>query len=376
MKIFLVITSLGVGGAERLLTSLADRYVAMGHEVMLVRFFGDAELKPCDERVILRNLHMRRGPLSVIIALWQFRKILRSFRPDVVNSHLVHPNILIRLLRLVTPMPRLVSSAHCSTNEGGRGRMQAYRLTDRLADISTNVSHEAVEAFEQQGALRPGRMVAIHNGIDTAAFTFDPAARERVRTKLGLDEVTPLLLAVARLWEQKDYPNLLRAFAGLEGGPLPPRLAIAGDGPLRGKLEAMAGSLGVADRVHFIGVRHDVPALMAACDVFVLSSAWEGFGLVVAEAMACGRTVVATDCGGVREVVGDAGFLVPPRNAEALAEAMGRALRLSDDERERLRVAARERILARFSLDAMADRYLAVYRDDDLSDQQQLQVTE
>jgi glycosyltransferase involved in cell wall biosynthesis len=75
-------------------------------------------------------------------------------------------------------------------------------------------------------------------------------------------------------------------------------------------------------------------------------------------------------------VVGDAGFLVPPRNAEALAEAMGRALRLSDDERERLRVAARERILARFSLDAMADRYLAVYRDDDLSDQQQLQVTE
>jgi glycosyltransferase involved in cell wall biosynthesis len=114
---------------------------------------------------------------------------------------------------------------------------------------------------------------------------------------------------------------------------------------------------------------------MAASDVFVLASAWEGFGLVVAEAMACGRVVVATDCGGVREVVGDAGFLVPPRNAEALAKAMGRALRLSDDEHERLGVAARERVLARFSLDVMADRYLAVYRDDDLSDQQQLQGT-
>jgi len=374
MKILLVITSLGVGGAERLVTGLADHFAAAGHEVLLVRFFGDAELRPSDPRVRLENLQMRRSLLGVLAAMVRFRRLVRSFRPDVVNSHLVHANILTRLLRLVTPMPRLISSAH-NTNEEGRGRMRAYRLTDRLANISTNVSAEAVGAFEQQGALRPGRMVAIHNGIDTAAFTFDPAARERVRTELNLDEAAPLLLAVGRLWEQKDYPNLLRAFAGLEGGPVPPQLAIVGDGPLRGELEAMAGSLGVADRVHFLGVRHDVPALMAASDVFVLASAWEGFGLVVAEAMACGRVVVATDCGGVREVVGDAGFLVPPRNAEALAKAMGRALRLSDDEHERLGVAARERVLARFSLDVMADRYLAVYRDDDLSDQQQLQGT-
>lgn len=98
----------------------------------------------------------------------------------MINSHLVHANILTRLLRLAAPLPRLVSSAH-NTNEEGCGRMVAYRLTDRLADISTNVSEEAVAAFEQQGALRRGRMIAIHNGIDTEAFTFDPAGRERVR---------------------------------------------------------------------------------------------------------------------------------------------------------------------------------------------------
>ena len=374
MKVLLTITSLGVGGAERLVTGLADHFAAAGHEVVLVRFHGDAELSPTDPRVRLENLQMRRSPLGVLAAMVRFRRLVCSFRPDVVNSHMVHPNILTRLLRLVTPMPRLISSAH-NTNEQGRGRMLAYRLTDRLANISTNVSDEAVEAFKQQGALRPGRMVTIHNGIDTAAFTFDSAARERVRIELSVDEAAPLLLAVGRLWEPKDYPNLLRAFAGLEGGPVAHRLAIVGDGPLREELEAMAVSLGVTDRVHFLGVRHDVPALMAASDVFVLSSAWEGFGLVIAEAMACGRVVVATDCGGVREVVGDAGFLVPPRNAEALAKAMGRALRLSDDEHERLGVAARERVLARFSLDVMADRYLAVYRDDDLSDQQQLQGT-
>jgi glycosyltransferase involved in cell wall biosynthesis len=374
MKILLVITSLGVGGAERLVTGLADHFADVGHEVLLVRFFGDAELRPSDPRVRLENLQMRRSPLGVLAAMVRFRRLVRSFRPDVVNSHMVHPNILTRLLRLVTPMPRLVSSAH-STNEGGRTRMLAYRLTDRLADISTNVSDEAVEAFEQQGALRPGRMVTIHNGIDTAAFTFDPAARERVRSEVSLDETVPLLLAVGRLWEQKDYPNLLRAFVGLEVCPVPPQLAIVGDGPLRGELKALVEPLGMADRVHFLGVRHDVPALMAASDVFVLSSAWEGFGLVVTEAMACGRVVVATDCGGVREVVGDAGFLLPPRNAEALAVAMGRALRLSDDERERLGVAARNRVVERFSLKTTAERYLAVYRDDGLSDQQQLQGT-
>ena len=360
MKILLVITGLGVGGAERLVTNLADHFAAAGHEVVLAYFHDKPELRPVNPGVRLVNLHMRRSPLGVMAALRRFRRIVREFRPDVVNSHLVHANILTRLLRLVAPMPLLVSSAH-NTNEQGHGRMLAYRLTDRLADISTNVSNEAVEAFEHQDALRPGRMVAIHNGIDITVFTFNLAGRERVRSELSLDKSEPLLLAVGRLREQKDYPNLLCAFASLEGGPVKPRLAIVGDGPLRGELEVLAKSLGVADRVHLLGVRHDVPALMAASDVFVLSSAWEGFGLVVAEAMACERPVVATDCGGVREVVADAGFLVPPRNTQALTEAMRLALRLSDGECERLGVAARARVLANFSFDAMADRYLAIY---------------
>ena len=317
MKVVLVITSLGVGGAERLVTSLADRYAAIGHEVMLVRFHGEAELRPNDPRVRLENLDMRRSPWGVLVAMCRLRRLIRAFGPDVVNSHLVHGNLLTRLLRLVTPMPRLVSSAH-NTNEEGRGRMLAYRLTDRLADISTNVSEEAVAAFVAQGALKPGRMLAIHNGIDTESFAYSPAARAQVRAELGLEETTPLLMAVGRLWEPKDYPNLLRAFASLEAGVVPPQLVIVGDGPLRDDLGTLTDSLDVADRVRFLGVRHDVPALMSACDLFVLSSAWEGFGLVVAEAMACRRPVVATDCGGVREVVGEAGFLVPPRDAQVL----------------------------------------------------------
>jgi glycosyltransferase involved in cell wall biosynthesis len=240
--------------------------------------------------------------------------------------------------------------------------MIAYRLTDRLADISTNVSKEAVDAFEQQGAVRPGRMVAIHNGIDIGHFLYSDQARSNVRGELGLDITTPLLLAVGRICEQKDYLTLLHAFSRLAGGRDRPHLAIVGDGPLLSDLQKLAGSLGITDQVRFLGIRHDVASLMSACDLFVLSSAWEGFGLVVAEAMACKRPVVATDCGGVREVVGDAGFLVPPKDADALAQAMQKGLELNAEERDRLGARARERVVSRYSFDVMAERYLSVYK--------------
>ncbi|MCC4309528.1 glycosyltransferase [Alcanivorax marinus] len=361
MRILLSITSLGVGGAERLVTGLADYFAAAGHQVVVVAFHGEIELRPVHPAILVVGLGMRRSPWGVITALWKLRRMIRSFRPDVINSHLVHANILTRLLRLVTIMPRLVSSAH-NTNEEGCGRMLAYRLTDYLADISSNVSEEAVAAFEEQRAIRPGRMVAIHNGIDTRVFVFDKIERFRVRAELGLNDDTPLLLAVGRLWEAKDYPNLLNAFARMSDQVAGPHLAIVGDGPLCKELGALAGALGVAHRVHFLGIRHDIPAVMAASDVFVLSSAWEGFGLVVAEAMACERPVVATDSGGVREVVGDAGFLVPSSDSEALAQSIEAALALSPEARVELGRAARQRVVTNFSLATTAERYLALYQ--------------
>ena len=246
MRIQLVITGLTVGGAEKIVVALADRYAVGGNAVTLVRLHGSADVTPNNPSVRLENLGIRRNPVSFFRGLWRLWRLTHEFRPDVVNSHLVHANILTRLSRLFMPVPRLVSSAH-NCNEEGRGRMIAYRLTDRLADISTNVSEEAVEAFEQQGALRPGRMVAIHNGIDIDHFSFDEQARRNVRAELGLNTTTPLLLAVGRLWEPKDYPTLLHAFSRLSNGRDRPHLAIVGDRPLLGELQNLAGSLGITD---------------------------------------------------------------------------------------------------------------------------------
>mgnify|MGYP003132292864 CR=1 FL=1 len=362
MKILLVITGLGVGGAERLVTSLADRFVAMGHQVFLVRLQGEVALSPVDPKVKMATLNMRRHPLSLILGLLRLRRIVKDYKPDVVNSHLVHANILVRLLRMITPIPRIVSTAH-NVNEGGFGRMFAYRLTDALADVSTNVSAEAVQAFEEQGAVPRGKMRVIHNGIDAAAFRFDPCARKDIRKQMEITDRDFLLLAVGSLSPQKDYPNLLKALAFLSDKDIKPILCIAGDGPLRKSLCSMALSLGVQNQVRFLGVRYDIPDLMSACDCFVLSSAWEGFGLVVAEAMACERPVVATDCGGVKEVVGTAAFLVQPRDAFGLSESIKHVIQLPEQHKRYLGIAARNHIVQRYSFDVTAHRYIDVYQE-------------
>ncbi|WP_222433757.1 glycosyltransferase [Pistricoccus aurantiacus] len=346
---------------------MADRFTAAGHEVCLAWFHSEAELKPLDARVSLVNLGISKNPLALIKGLWRLRKLILEFKPDVVNSHLVHANILTRLLRLITPMPRLISSAH-NTNEEGRFRMLAYRFTDRLANISTNVSDEAVQAFIDQGALLPGRMMTIHNGIDTDNFKFGYDARVAIRNELGLSDSQPVLLAVGRFWEAKDYPNLFHALAKLQGWGYSPKLIIAGDGPLREKLVELSIKLKINNQVYFLGVRHDVLGLMSAGDIFVLSSAWEGLPMVVLEAMACQRLVVATDCGGVRGLVGESGLLVPPQDSGALAIALKQALNLESNQRVELGKNARKRVEKLYSLEAASRKWLRLYRGEPVED--------
>ena len=361
MKILFVITGLGMGGAERQVCSLAEQFVAFGHQVLLISMTGETVNSPKSTEVEVVALGMVKKTLGFIHAYFQARKIIKRFNPDVLHSHMVHANIFSRLLRLTTHIQKLVCTAH-STSEGGRGRILSYRFTDRLCDISTNVSQEAVDAFVQQGAVPAGRMVAMHNGIDSENFRYNSINRKRLRAELGLAVHTPLLLAVGRLTTAKDYPNLLAAFSAL-----PPifdvaQLAIIGVGEDEENIKTRVIQQGLSNRVHFLGLRRDVNEWMSAADVFVLSSAWEGFGLVVAEAMACERVVVATDCGGVKEVVGDAGFLVPPRDSQLLADALVKALSLPMAEKDKLTKLARSRVVERYSIDSVCEKWLSIYQ--------------
>lgn len=362
MKILLVITSLGVGGAERLLVSLADQFASHGHEVLLMTLHGEVKLKPHIRRVKIVCLGIKKTPLGAVKAIFRFRRVMNDFRPDVVNSHLVHANIFTRIMRILTPIPNLVSSAH-NTNEEGRLRIIAYRVTDSLADISTNVSGEAVKAFEDQGAVKHGRMKLILNGVDTGVYKPDKIARANLRNSMGVDIDDLVLLAVGRLSEQKDYPNLIRALALLRDRGLYPHLWIVGEGPLRSELEALVSSLKISDQVKFLGLRRDIVQLMSACDLYVMSSAWEGLPMVILEAMSCANVVVATDCGGVREALGDSQWLVQPRNSLALANGIEVAIGMDELQRKMTGWKNRERIKNHFSLTTTALNYLGTYAE-------------
>lgn len=358
MKVLLVITGLGMGGAEHVVVNLADELVNRGHEVKIAYLTGLGLVLPSNENIEVIALNMNEYQ-EIVPTYLKLNKLIRAFKPDVVHGHMFHANILTRLLKISTKIPKLISSAH-STNEGGKTRMLAYRVTDKLADISTNVSDEAVSTFIRKGAVKTGRMVSVTNGIDIIKFSFDKIARKNLRAELNIEN-KKALLAVGRLDTPKDYPNLLNAVHLLNKNRQDFKLFIAGDGPLRGEIEQLAAKLEINDIVEFLGIRRDVHNLMSASDVFVLSSAWEGFGLVVAEAMSCERIVVATDCGGVAEVVGDAGIIVPPKNSKQLASALNKALDMSEEESLILGCKARQHIVDNYSLDRNVNSYLELY---------------
>lgn len=359
MKVMLLITGLSVGGAERQVSDLADSLFSKGHEILLVYMTGEALVKPSNNGVSVVALGMNRSFVSVIKAFFELRRIIGSFKPDVIHSHMVHANIMARLIRVISKVPVLVSTAH-STNEGRGIRMLAYRLTDGLTDISTNVSVEAVRIFEQRRAVPHRRMTAIHNGIDVNKFSVNLIKREKIRAQLDVNDLK-VFLAVGRLVDAKDFPNLLAAFSTVHKRHADSRLLIVGDGVLKAQLLEIARKLEILDCLRFLGTRDDVPDLMNAADYFVLSSAWEGFGLVVAEAMATEKVVIATDAGGVAEVLGDCGLLVPARNPELLAKAMLKALELHPEEARLLKIAARQRVVSQYGLDNVSNKWLELY---------------
>lgn len=355
----MIITGLGMGGAEHVVVNLADALVKQGHKVMIAYLTGEILVRPQDPNVDVVAIGMSSAR-NIASAYIKLRNSVRDFKPDVVHSHMVHANILARLLRLSIKIPRLICTAH-NSNEGSRFRTLAYRLTDCLADISTNVCYEAVAASIAKGAVKKGRMVSIPNGIDTTKFKFDAEARVSIRKELNVGNIH-MVLAVGRLEPQKDYPNLMSAVASLKQKRQDFKVFIAGHGPLRGELEVLAQALDVDKYFTFLGIRRDIPALMSAADTFVLSSAWEGLPLVIGEAMACEREIVATDCGGVKEILGDAGMLVDAKDPDALSNALDQSLSHTTEYRVELGAKARRRILDEYSLEATVAKYLNLYR--------------
>ncbi len=376
-RLLLLSTDMGMGGgAEEQVIRLAYAFQDRGWEARIVSMIPPSPMPRDFERrgIPLEHLGMTRGVPNPW-GLFRLAKIVRTFRPDVVHSHMVHANLLARAVRLIRPFPALICTHHNLTMAGvARDRTGLFEtlhaLTDRLADRATAISHSAADYYVRRKAVPASKMVVVPNGIDLDRFAPDHAARKRLRSELGLDGQF-VWVAVARLEQAKAYPTMLHAFARLGDGPR--RLLICGQGTQRGALERLAGSLGIADRVRFLGLRDDIPAVLSASDAFALSSDLEGLPLVLLQASAAGLPIVATDVGGNAEVVvpGANGYLVPAGDPEAFAremtrmESIGAASRASMGREGQARV--RKRFEAEHVMERWAELYAELLKGEDLS---------
>ncbi|EPI8559758.1 glycosyltransferase [Vibrio fluvialis] len=351
MNILYVTTCLGPGGAQIQICNLADNMKNKGHNVMIVSLRDDITIVP-ETDVDVISLGLEKNIYSFINCLVKLKKIIKNFNPDIVHSHMIHANFFTRISKLFSKINCLINTAH-SSNEGGSAMMRFYGMTDKLCDLTTNVSREAVNIYIEKKASFKGKIICHYNGIDTRKFsrTNSDYFHETYKLPFG----SKVLLAIGRLTEAKDYPNLLKAFETLNDPSA--YLFIVGEGELEAELKHLSSENIYSENIYFLGSRKDIPLLLSSCDTFVLSSKWEGFGLVVAEAMSCECNVVATDCGGVREVLGKHGILVESMNTSLLGLALKKSLSLKKGSNEK----GRKHVVGNFDINVIADMWEQTY---------------
>jgi len=357
-----LITDLIVAGAQFQVLYMARHFRSLGWDVRVVSMVAETPLLPEFENhdITVSTLNMRNGvpdPRGIL----KLAKIINEWQPDIVNSHMVHANLIARVARLVSKIPVLICTAH-NIYEGGRWREIAYHYTDSLCDITVNVSHAGAERSVDVGSVPKDRVTVIHPGVDAARFQPDQSIREKTRAALGLGDDF-VWIAVGRFEDNKDYPTMLEAFAKFYRKHPNSFLLIVGKGPLEEAIKRLAVQLQIKEAVRFLGVRRDIPALMAAADAYLMSSAWEGLPAVLLEAAASGLPIVATDVGGNREVVvhQETGYLVPSKNALALSDAMFSIREMSVQERRALGVRARQNFAENFSIEQIAGKWGDLY---------------
>lgn len=365
IRVLHVVTDLSTGGTQTAILRLLRGIDRRRFEPRVCCLFnGDTAIARAlrDEGIEVTDLGMTSK--TRIDALWRLYRIIDAWRPVIVHAWLFHAAVASRLAGRMAGTPIIISSRRDLSLEGSL-REPINRLTAGLDDRTIAVSEEVRRVEIAASGSRPEKVVTIYNGIEIEGFREGnvESARE-LRRELGLGDDARIVGSVARLHPKKGFDYLLRAAPAVFERAPRAVLVIAGDGPSREPLEALARDLGVSDRVILLGDRANVAALLAGFDVFVLPSLYEGIPNAVLEAMAAALPVVGTASGGTIEVIADGvtGRLVPPADAPALARALIELLENPDRARAMGR-AGRARIVSDFKMETTVRRTQALYRE-------------
>ena len=398
LRVTHVITGLGQGGAEAVLFRLAtypDQRVH--HTVVSLTDEGVYGARLRAAGVTVHTLGMARGRVSMG-GLLKLRRLLAEQKPDAVQTWMYHADLIGGIAARLAGVRAVAWGIRNSGAHLQRSSRSARLVLKLCALLSGRVpaaivcaARDAAVRHEQYG-YRADRLVVIANGYDLSRYQPDAQARQRIREQWQVADATPVIGCVARWDPLKDHANLLGAMAVLlrddrsasneqdadqataDTNPHTAihaavfaelRCALVGRGmsPDNVELSALIDRLGLINRVLLLGPSDDVPAVMNALDMHVLSSCAEGFPNVVAEAMACGTPCVVTDVGDAAHIVGQTATVVPPENAEALARGIAGTLQeIATRGRQAVGEPGRARVLAEFDLAHMVAAYESVWR--------------
>jgi len=360
---------------KTIIKDLIESLAANDYDLTIVCSDGPyvAELRAAGYRVktitIRRNLNVFRH----LIALAQLYAFIKKERFDIVHTHTPVASFLGRIAARLARSPAIVNTVHGFYFHEDmhvvvrKALIALERFAGRFTDLTFSVSSEDVETAMRERICRADRIMVVGNGVDLRKF--DPcsieAERPRIRDELGIAPGAAVVGAVGRFVREKGFVELIQAMPRvLEAGPQA-MLVIVGDAlpsdrrSVKERLRELVSSLKLNERVVFTGLRYDVPQLLAAMDVFVLPSYREGMPVVLLEAMAMAKPVVATRVRGCREAVvdGETGILVPPRDVTALADAIVRLL-LDNELARRMGAAGRKRVEEHFDRDEIVKKQL------------------
>jgi glycosyltransferase involved in cell wall biosynthesis len=359
IRVLEVLASLKRAGAEQMAVSLVCGLDPDRFETGLVSMYDATPggFEAVLEERWVRTWHLGKRAGLDLRMYPRLARVFREFRPGIVHTH----SYVLRYTLPAGLAGRVGTMVHTVHNLARRevgvfGRV-IHRAAFRRGVIPVAVGGEVARSFRKVYGFEPA--ATIPNGIETSGF-FRPHARPEWRKAHGFREDDLLIVSIARLEPQKNPLGLIESFA--IGADLPAcHLLMAGDGALREAARQYAARCGLADRVHFLGVRADVPDLLAAADIFALASDWEGTPMSVMEAMAAGLPVVASAVGGVPELVehGVTGLLAPARDRKALSDALSAVVR--DPQRRRELGEAGRKAATRFSASAMIASYSRLF---------------
>ena len=353
MKIIYVLTDLAMGGAEVQVIRMSQYMKEQNHQVILVSMMkAEAddmmqELKRIGVKYY--SLDMNRGRVS-INAFIDFIKIVRTENPDVIHSHMIHANLLLRSASPFIGCRRKINTIHGEEEYLGIRKI-IYRLTDFAVDYTVCCGKILYEQAKRHNIVSSTKLKYICNGLNTNSYVYDETSRKRIRNSIQLNE-SFVWITVGRLSEVKNQSYLIEEFREVLIEYPQTKLLIVGDGPLMGRLKQLTKVNNISNNVIFTGKRSDITELLSSADAFVLSSLHEGLPLSLQEAGAVGLPLVSTDVGGCNEVIceGLNGYLCESNKRLELAKKMMMIMEKTKDERIEMGERSREIVIEKFDI--------------------------